>query len=252
DDIEQLLKEKGHEIALILLGGVNYYSGQVYDMKQITQWGHEAGCVVGFDLAHGVGNIPLELHDWGVDFAVWCTYKYLNSGPGSLGGCFVHEKHAKSFELPRFSAWWGHNKEERFLMKPDFIPIEGAEGWQLSNPPILSLAAIRASLDIFHEIGIDKLRKKSIKLTRFLRFLIETLLSDQISIITPSEIKHQGCQLSLVLEKNAKQVYNTLVENSVFADWREPNVIRIAPVPLYNSFADVFRFVEVMKNSTVG
>jgi len=248
DDLEKLLEEQGSQIALVMLGGVNYYTGQVFDFKKITALGHAQGCVVGFDLAHGAGNLNLQLHDSGMDFAVWCTYKYLNSGPGSLGGCFVHERHARA-DLPRFAGWWGHNKTTRFNMRHDFDPIPGAEGWQLSNPPILSLAAIRASLDIFEEVGMKKLNEKSRQLTGYLEFLLDEIKNDDIRIITPRDPAQRGCQLSIQVKNADKSLFEKITEKGVIADWREPDVIRVAPVPLYNSFSDVYRFAKVLETA---
>lgn len=247
EDIEALIDREGDFIALILLGGVNYYTGQVFDMERITRAAHTKGCTVGLDLAHAVGNIELKLHDWEVDFAVWCSYKYLNGGPGTIAGCFVHEKHADNPGLPRFAGWWGHNKETRFLMGPDFVPIPGAEGWQLSNPPILPLAALRASMEIFDETGMKKLREKSRLLTGYLEFLADEIGEDKVTIITPQDKNRRGCQLSLVIKRNGMEVYRKLTDEGVICDWREPDVIRVAPVPLYNSFMDVFRFAEILK-----
>jgi kynureninase len=243
EDIAAILEAEGDEIALIMLGGVNYYTGQVFDFEIITRLAHSKGIAVGFDLAHAAGNIKLELHKWGVDFAVWCSYKYLNSGPGSVAGAFVHEKHHNT-NLPRFAGWWGHNKEERFKMPDKFNPITSAEGWQLSNPPILSLAAIRASLSIFDEVGMDKLVSKSIKLTDYLVFLLNTIKTDRIEIITPKE---RGCQLSIRVKNGDKKLFDSITVKGVIADWREPDVIRVAPIPLYNSFQDVFNFYAILK-----
>jgi len=243
EDIAQIISEKGDEIALIMLGGVNYYTGQVFDFETITNLAHQKGILVGFDLAHAAGNIKLELHKWNVDFAVWCSYKYLNSGPGSVAGAFVHEKHHKS-NLPRFAGWWGHNKENRFKMPDDFEPIASAEGWQLSNPPILSLAAIRASLSIFDEVGMDRLVEKSKRLSNYLIFLLHTIETDKINIITPEE---KGCQLSIQVKNGNKKLFKSITEKGVIADWREPDVIRIAPVPLYNSFTDVYKFYKILE-----
>jgi len=248
DDIAALLEKEGHQIALIMLGGVNYYTGQVFDMAKITQLGHHYGCVVGFDLAHGAGNLNLQLHDSNMDFAVWCTYKYLNSGPGSLGGCFVHERHANT-NLPRFAGWWGHNKTTRFNMRHDFDPIPGAEGWQLSNPPILSLAAIRASLDIFEEVGMEKLNEKSSQLTGYLEYLLDSINDDRIRIITPRDPAQRGCQLSIQVKQADKSLFDKITQKGVIADWREPDVIRVAPVPLYNSYSDMYHFTEILKNT---
>jgi len=248
EDLEHILEEQGDEIALLLIGGVNYYTGQYLNLKEIAKLGHAKGCKVGIDLAHGVGNIQPELHDSGVDFAAWCTYKYLNSGPGSLGGIFVHERYANDKTLKRFAGWWSQNKATRFNMRQplDFTP--GAEGWQLSNPPILSMAAIKASLDLFNEVGMTALRQKSLKLTAYLEFLINELNHPHINIITPSNPNERGCQLSIQVKNADKTLHKQLIENHVITDWREPDVIRCAPVPFYNSFEDVFRMVEILKN----
>ena len=243
-ELEALLNQHKDSAALIMLGNSNYYSGQVYPIKEITQLGHSYGAKVGFNLAHGAGNIICDLHDNGVDFAVWCTYKYLNSGPGSLGGVFVHERHSESYDLPRFTGWWGHNKETRFKMRDGFDPIAGAEGWQLSNPPILSMAAIRASLDIFDRAGIHKIREKSIQLTAYLAELLSTLNSDKIRIMTPLEPEHRGAQLSLQLKDSDRSLHDALTHLGVVSDWREPDVIRVAPAPLYNSYRDIYDFVQ--------
>lgn len=243
EDISAIIEREGDEIALIMFGGVNYYTGQVFDFEKITKIAHNKGINVGFDLAHAAGNIKLELHKWGVDFAVWCSYKYLNSGPGSIAGAFVHEKHHNT-NLPRFAGWWGHNKEERFKMPDKFNPIASAEGWQLSNPPILSLAAVRASLSIFDEVGMDKLIAKSKKLTDYLVFLLNSIETDRIEIITP---KVRGCQISIRVKNGNKELFDKITEKGVIADWREPDVIRVAPIPLYNSFQDVFNFYSILK-----
>jgi kynureninase len=227
-----------------MLGGVNYYTGQVFDFERITKLAQAKAINVGFDLAHGAGNVKLELHNWGVDFAIWCSYKYLNSGPGSVAGAFVHEKHHNS-DLPRFAGWWGHNKESRFKMPDEFNPIKSVEGWQLSNPPILSLAAIRASLSIFDEVGMEKLVSKSKKLTDYLVFLLNTIETDRIEIITPKE---RGCQISIRVKNGSKELFDKITAKGVVADWREPDVIRVAPVPLYNSFSDVFNFYNILKS----
>ncbi len=247
EDLEKIVDEQGDEIALLLIGGVNYYTGQYLDIKKIAEIGHSKNCFVGVDLAHGAGNILPELHDSGVDFAAWCTYKYLNSGPGSLGGLFVHEKHAHNKDLPRFAGWWNHNKETRFNMRQPFDVIAGAEGWQLSNPPILSMAAIKASLDMFNEIGMEALRQKSEKLTGYFEYLINQIGANSLKIITPSNPKERGCQLSIQVKNADKNLHKKLTENNIITDWREPNVIRCAPVPMYNSFKDVFRMVSVLK-----
>lgn len=247
EDLKDLVEKHRDSIALLLIGNTNYYSGQFYPMKKITELGHTYGCKVGFDLAHGVGNILPELHDNGPDFAVWCTYKYLNSGPGSLGGCFVHERHHKNEAIQRFTGWWGQNKDTRFNMRKGFDPIPTAEGWQLSNPPILSMAAVKASLDIFEEAGMKNIRIKSTKLTGYLEFLINELKNDHISIITPSNPEQRGCQLSIQVKNADKHLHAKLTEAGVISDWREPDVIRVAPAPLYNSFEDVYEMVERLK-----
>ena len=244
EDIEEIIHSQGEDIALIMLGGVNYYTGQVFDFERITKLAQAKAINVGFDLAHGAGNVKLELHNWGVDFAIWCSYKYLNSGPGSVAGAFVHEKHHNS-DLPRFAGWWGHNKESRFKMPDEFNPIKSVEGWQLSNPPILSLAAIRASLSIFDEVGMEKLVSKSKKLTDYLVFLLNTIETDRIEIITPKE---RGCQISIRVKNGSKELFDKITAKGVVADWREPDVIRVAPVPLYNSFSDVFNFYNILKS----
>jgi len=246
DDILDTLRSEGESIATILIGGVNYYTGQTFDMKTITDVGHEIGAFVGFDLAHGAGNLKLELHNWGVDFAAWCTYKYMNSGPGSPSGVFIHEMHG-NWEGPRFAGWWGHHKETRFEMNPDFFPITGAEGWQISNGPILSMACLRKSMDIFDEVGMDALRTKSEALTGYLEFLLNTM-EDKVSIVTPFDPKERGCQLSVVIHENGKGVFEQLQERGVVCDWREPDVIRLAPAPLYNSYSDVYQAVEILRS----
>ncbi len=246
-DLETIVSEQGDEIALLLIGGVNYYTGQYLDLERIAEVGHSKDCFVGIDLAHGAGNISPDLHKSGVDFAAWCTYKYLNSGPGSLAGLFVHEKHAKNKDLPRFAGWWNHNKETRFNMRMPFDVMEGAEGWQLSNPPILSMAAIRASLDMFDEVGMEALREKSEKLTGYFEFLINEIGSDDIKIITPSNPQERGCQLSIQVKNADKSLHQKLTEKHIITDWREPDVIRCAPTPMYNTFEDVYRMVSLLK-----
>jgi kynureninase len=244
DDIESLIDREGNSIALIMLGGVNYATGQVFDMAGVTKAGQRKGCVVGFDLAHAAGNIPLRLHDWGPDFAVWCSYKYLNGGPGCVGGCFVHERHARAWDRPRFAGWWGHDEKIRFQMGPDFHPIAGAEGWQLSNPPILALAGLRASMEIFSEAGLDRLRAKSILLTGYMEFLLGQTLSAKFSIITPREQERRGAQVSIRLPSDGRKLCDRLATERVIGDWREPDTFRVAAVPLYNSYQDVYRFVQ--------
>jgi kynureninase len=248
-DIEALLRAEGPSIALVLLPGVQYYSGQAFDLARIVRTAHSAGCIVGFDLAHATGNLPLKLHDWDVDFAVWCNYKYMNAGPGAVAGCFVHERHARDFERPRLAGWWGHDKASRFRMGPEFVPMAGAEGWQLSNPPVLGLAPLLASLEIFDEAGMDRLREKSLKLTGYLEYLLKEKLAEEVDILTLADPIRRGCQLSLRLHAGrhaARHVFEQLEEAGVTGDWREPDVIRVAPVPLYNSYCDVFRFVEIL------
>jgi len=247
--IEKIIAEHGHRIALILWPGVQYRTGQYFDLKEITRLGHHAGAVVGFDLAHAAGNLPLKLHDSGSDFAVWCSYKYLNSGPGSIGACFVHERHANTAR-PRFAGWWGHDKTTRFKMGPQFVAIPGAEGWQLSNPPILALAPLRVSLDIFQQAGIENLRKKSIKLTAYLETLIKQELQNTLSIATPENPDQRGCQLSLRVNAGREQgraLFEALSAQGIIGDWREPDVIRISPTPLYNNYSDVLRFASAVK-----
>ncbi len=248
EDLEKIVQEQGDEIALLLIGGVNYYTGQYLDLKRIAQIGHAKECVVGIDLAHGAGNIEANLHDSGVDFAAWCTYKYLNSGPGSLAGLFVHERHQFNRDLPRFAGWWNHNKDTRFNMRQPFDVMPGAEGWQLSNPPILSMAAIRSSLDMFKEVGMSALRQKSENLTGYFEFLLDSLGSEQIKIITPKDPKRRGCQLSIQVKNADKSLHKKLTENNIITDWREPDVIRCAPVPLYNTYEDVYRMVAKLED----
>lgn len=248
EDLEAIMNTQGDEIALFLIGTTNYYTGQSFPIKKITELGHQHNCIVGFDLAHGAGNIQPNLHDNGPDFAVWCSYKYLNSGPGSLGGLFVHERHANKPELKRFTGWWGHNKKTRFNMRQEFDVLPGAEGWQLSNPPILSMAAIRASLDLFEEAGMENIITKQRKLTGFLEFLLNNMQNERIRIITPKNPDERGCQLSLAVKNADRSLYDKLTQAGVISDWREPDVIRVAPAPLYNSFEDVFLMVERLKH----
>ena len=247
EDLESILQSHGDEIALLLIGGVNYYTGQYLDLKKISELGHEKGCKVGIDLAHGVGNIQPNLHESGADFAAWCTYKYMNSGPGSLGGVFVHERYAHDQTLKRFAGWWSQNKETRFDMRQPLDITPGAEGWQLSNPPILSMAAIKASLALFSDVGMPALIKKSRQLTGYLEYLILELNNKNISIITPKDPEQRGCQLSIQVKNANKSLHTKLTEAHVITDWRTPDVIRCAPVPFYNSFEDVFKMVEQLK-----
>jgi kynureninase len=249
EDIVSLIEREGDSIALILIGGVNYVTGQAFDMAGITKAGTRKGCAVGFDLAHAAGNIPLRLHDWGPDFAVWCNYKYLNGGPGCVGGCFVHERHARARELPRFAGWWGHDESARFRMEADFHPMEGAEGWQLSNPPILALAPLRASLEIFSEAGVEHLRAKSESLTGYMEFLLGQLASPKFSIITPQDPERRGAQLSIRLPLKGTSLRDRLAADGVIGDSREPDIFRVAPVPLYNTFQDVYGFAQRFKNA---
>jgi kynureninase len=243
DDILSLIEREGESIALILVGGVNYATGQLFNIPDIIRAGHRKGCIVAFDLAHAVGNVPLRLQDWGPDFAVWCSYKYLNGGPGCVAGCFVHERHSRAWDRPRYAGWWGHDEQTRFEMGPNFHPIAGAEGWQLSNPPILALAPLRASMDIFSEAGIDRLRQKSLLLTGYMEFLLREKASGKFSIVTPSDPERRGAQLSIRLA-NGHALCRKLTAAGVIGDWREPDIYRVAPVPLYNSFREVYRFVE--------
>lgn len=246
EDIEEFIEREGDSIALVMFSGVNYYSGQAFEMERIAKAGHKKGCIVGFDLAHAAGNLVMNLHDWGVDFAVWCSYKYLNGGPGAVAGCFVHEKHVTDNKLPKFLGWWGQDKETRFLMEHEFKPIPTVESWQLSNPPIFQLASLRASLAIFKEVGMKALREKSEKLTGYMEYLIEHNSGGKIEIMTPKDKNQRGCQLSLRAKNEGKKLHQKLVSNGVVCDWREPDVIRVAPVPLYNTFSDVYKFVEIL------
>lgn len=250
EDILSKIEEVGDELALVLFGGVNYYTGQVFDMKTITEASHKVGAYVGFDLAHAAGNIKLELHDWNVDFAAWCSYKYMNSGPGNASGCFVHEKHHHS-NLPRFAGWWGHNKERRFKMEPNFDPVHGADGWQVSNLPILSLAPYLASVEQFAEVGMDKLIAKRNQLTAYLEFILHEIDNEipgtEFEIITPSNQEERACQLSVFLHGQGRALFDYLMKNGVITDWREPNVIRLAPAPFYCSYEDMFEFGQILK-----
>jgi len=251
EDILSKIEEIGDELALVLIGGVNYYTGQVFDMKTITEAGHKVGAYVGWDLAHAAGNIELELNKWGVDFAAWCSYKYMNSGPGNVSGYFVHEKHHEDKDLNRFAGWYGHNKERRFLMEPNFDAVHGANGWQVSNLPILSMAPYLASVDMFAEIGMKKIVKKRNLITSYLEFILHEIDAEleeaEFEILTPANQEERGCQLSVYLHGQGKELFHYLMKNGVVTDWREPNVIRLAPVPLYTSFEDMYNFGQILK-----
>ena len=244
EDLEDILRTEGEQVALMLLGGVNYYTGQYLNIPELTRLGHEYGIVMGFDLAHATGNMALQLHEWNVDFAAWCSYKYLNSGPGSLGSIFVHERLGQDLSIPRLSGWWGHNKETRFRMRDQFDPLPGAEGWQLSNPPILPLAAMRASMELFDQAGIQNLRDVARENVSYLYDALKSI--NGINIITPGNPDERGCQLSILVKKNGRAIFDRLSQQGVIADWREPAVIRIAAVPLYNTRDDVEKFVEIL------
>ena len=249
-DVLDKINEVGDELALVLIGGVNYYTGQVFDMKTITKAGQDAGAYVGWDLAHAAGNINLELHEWNVDFAAWCSYKYMNSGPGNASGAFVHEMHHNDLDLPRFAGWWGHNKERRFLMEPKFDPVRGADGWQISNLPILSLAPYLASVEMFDEIGMPALIQKRDCITSYLEFILHEIdkeVDSTFEIITPSNPTERACQLSVFLHGEGRPLFDYLMKNGVITDWREPNVIRLAPVPLYCSYEDMYEFGQILK-----
>jgi len=254
EDILVKIEELGEELALVMIGGVNYYTGQLFDMRTITQAAHSVGAIAGFDLAHAAGNINLNLHDWGVDFAAWCGYKYLNSSPGGVSGMFVHERHANRPELPRFAGWWGYDKSKRFLMEPGFIPMEGAEGWQLSNAPVLGMAAHLASVDIFDEAGMERIGQKRDVMTAYLEFVIDDISEknkDRVSfeLITPRDKTKRGAQLSIMAKGQGKALFDALSDLGVVADWREPNVIRVAPAPLYNSFEDCYWFGQLLQEA---
>jgi len=247
EDILQALEREKDSIALVMLSGINYYTGQCFDMQSITKKGHEIGAMVGFDLAHAAGNVRLQLHDWGMDFAVWCHYKYLNSGPGCIAGAFVHERYLNRKDLPRFEGWWGHHKESRFKMPATFEPAPNADAWQISNAPILAMVPMRASLALFNEAGMDRLLAKSKKLTAYLEFLLNQLPTDRIRILTPKDPKDRGAQLSIQVKGADRSLFDDLVKNGVIGDWREPDVIRISPAPIYNSFEDVYQMVQLLK-----
>lgn len=247
EDVVAKIEEVGEELALVLIGGVNYYNGQFFDMETITKKGKSVGAFVGWDLAHAAGNVALKLHDWGIDFAAWCSYKYMNSGPGNASGIFVHEAHLNNENIPRLEGWWGTKKETRFLMKPEFEATASADSWQVSNPPILSLAPYLASLEMFDEVGMDALIAKRDTIVAYLEFVLKEIgkeVSGSFEIITPEE---RGCQLSVLLHGHGKSLFNYLMENGVVTDWREPNVIRLAPAPFYCSFEDMYQFGQILK-----
>jgi kynureninase len=248
-DIVNAIAEAGASLALVMIGGVNYYTGQFFDLSKITKAAHDAGAYAGFDLAHAIGNVPLSLHDWNVDFACWCTYKYLNSGPGGVGGAFVHEKHGNDPSFFRLGGWWGNDEQSRFKMQKGFVPQKGAASWQMSNAPVFNMVAHNASLDIYDKAGMKELRKKSQALTGYMEFLLQQVGHLPFKIITPAEPERRGCQLSLLFAERGREVFDALTKNGIVTDWREPNVIRIAPVPLYNTFEDCFRFYEVLKQT---
>lgn len=251
EDILKTIKDNANEIALVLFGGINYFTGQWFDMPAITKAGHEKGAIVGFDLAHAAGNVPMQLHDWDIDFACWCSYKYQNAGPGGISGIFVHEKHFDDQSLHRFAGWWGYKEAQRFKMEKGFIPEAGADGWQVSCTQVMPMALYHASLQLFEKAGfIDTLRSKSITLTSYLFYLInqvnKVLGEEQFKIITPPNVEDRGAQVSIIAKANGKEIFDQLVANNVLGDWREPNVIRLSPVPMYNSFEDVFKTVELL------
>jgi kynureninase len=248
EDIEATIEKHADELAVVLIAGVNFFTGQLFDVSKITAAAQRRGVTVGIDLAHAVGNVPLSLHDWNVDFAVWCSYKYLNSGPGAVAGAYVHERHAKNTKLPRFAGWFGNDPNTRFRMQlePEFIPVPTADGWQVSNPPILAMAPLRASFAIFDEAGMEVLREKSLKLTGYLEFLLQQAPSRSFTIITPACPNERGCQLSILAHEHPKELFQELEAAGVKCDYREPNVIRVAPTPLYNTFHEVWRFAKIL------
>ena len=251
DDLEVLLEQRGREITVVLWNPVNFLTGQYRDVPRLVETAHRHSCIVGLDLAHAIGNVPLNLHDWGVDFAVWCSYKYLNGGPGAVGGCFVHERHGKNTTLPRLAGWWGNDPTTRFRMQlqPEFIPKEGADGWQVSNPPILSMAPLRASLELFDKAGMSALREKSERLTAYLLYLLDQLAPGRFGVVTPRDPAQRGSQISLLVHDRPRDLVQALETAGVVCDFREPNIIRAAPVPLYNTFKDVWTFVDVLGRS---
>jgi kynureninase len=251
EDVLDLIRREGPSIAVLLLPGVNYYTGQVFDMQRITEAGHAAGCAVGFDLAHAAGNVELRLHDWQVDFAAWCTYKYLNSGPGAVAGCFIHERHARNTDLaalPRFGGWWGNDPATRFRMhlEPEFVPVPTADAWQLSNPPILAMAPVLASLELFDEVGMAAIRAKSLRLTGYLQYLLDQIPASRYTVVTPREPERRGCQFSILAHERPRELHQSLESAGVVCDFREPNVVRVAPAPLYNTYHEVWRFGQIL------
>ena len=251
EDILKAITDAGDSVATVMIGAVNYYTGQFYNLKEITETAHSIGAICGFDLAHAMGNVPMQLHDWNVDFACWCSYKYLNSGPGGVGGIFVHEKHGNNPDTFRLAGWWGNEESTRFKMKKGYIPSKGAASWQMSNAPVFNMVAHKASLDLFDKTSLKTLRSKSLMLTAYLEFLLKQLTHLDFEIITPSEPQRRGAQISMLFKKDGRKVFDELTSRGVIADWREPNVIRVAPVPMYNSFEDVYRFYEILKNLEV-
>jgi kynureninase len=251
EDLEAMIERHGDEIALVLIGGVNFLTGQAFDLARITAAAHARGCLAGFDLAHAAGNVELRLHDWDVDFAAWCSYKYLNGGPGAIAGCFIHERHARDIARPRFGGWWGNDPETRFRMQLEstFIPKADADGWQLSNPPILAMAPLRASLEIFDEVGLSALREKSLRLTGYLRALLVAAPARDFEIITPRADDAHGCQLSIEVRERPRERFEALQAAGVVCDFRPPDVIRAAPVPLYNTYHDAWRFARILAGS---
>lgn len=248
EDILAAIREAGDELACVLMGGVNYYTGQLYDMESITKVAHEVGAIAGFDLAHAAGNVPLALHKWEIDFACLCSYKYLNSGPGGVGAIYINEKWGNNPEVLRLAGWWGNDENTRFEMEKGFIPARGAAGWQMSNAPVFNMIGLKASLDIINTVDLAVLQEKSQRLTAYLEFLLNKLTNLSFSIITPKDPNKRGAQLSLLFQKDGKKVFDELTKQGVIADWREPNVIRVAPVPLYNTYTEVFRFFEILKS----
>lgn len=247
EDIIQIIESNRESVCLVLLGGINYYTGQLYDIKQITQVAHDSGAIAGFDLAHVVGNVPMSLRKWNVDFAVWCSYKYLNGGPGAVAGIYIHQQYGNDLAYRRLGGWWGNDEKTRFKMEKGFMPKHGASGWQLSTTQVFNMVALKASMEIFDEVGIRAIRKKSIKQTAYLEYLLKQLVHLKFEIITPADPQQRGAQLSLYFSENGKAIHDRLIENGIIVDYREPGVIRVAPAPLYNSYEDVFKFYIILK-----